>query len=309
MPNKLNQEIYDKIIQLYQQGTNTQANIARACGCSVDTVRRTLQKAGFLESKLSQKLQNIYEKVIQDFNNGLYCRDIASKYQVDEHSIYKILDKAGIKRQTGYHSNCQEDYFEKIDNPNKAYLLGFITADGAIVNDILSIEVHKDDKDVLDFAKSQINPQATLTPTRDCYKVTFGAKKLGKDLAKYGIVQNKSKILKTVPEDLIPSEFLPYYFRGLIDGDGCVHKDGRLSIYSGSKDFIENVQHILIRDVGVTPLKIYQGTTYFISWSSKKDKQLLFDYLYKNLDATFYYQRKYLRLKENINYANTEVTN
>lgn len=306
---KLSQEVYDKIIILYQKGNITQADIAKECNCSTDTVRRILQKAGILESKLSKKLQDIYENVVQDYNNGLYCKDIANKYKVDEHSVYKILDKAKIKRKTGYHSNCQENYFERIDNPHKAYLLGFITADGAIVNDILSIEVHKDDIDILKFAKSQINPKASLTPTRDCYKVSFGAKSIGKDLAKYGVVQNKSKIIKSVPKDLIPSELLQYYFRGLIDGDGCIHKDGRLSIYSGSKDFIEDVQHILIEKLGLTKLQVYHGTTYFISWSSKKDKQLLFNYLYKNLNATFYYKRKYQRLKENINHANTEVTN
>ena len=305
---RLSQEIYNKIISLYQEGNITQKKIAQICNCSTDTVRRTLQRAGILEVKLSEKLQKIYNNVIQDFNDGLYCKDIAIKYQVDEHSIYKILDKAGIKRQGGYHSNCKEDYFKQIDNPHKAYLLGFITADGAIVNEVLSIEVHKEDVDILNFAKSQINPQATLTPTRDCYKVTFGAKALGRDLAKYGIVQNKSKILKNVPIKYIPKNLLPYYFRGLIDGDGCIHKDGRLSIYSGSKDFIKAVQKILIQELNLSKLKIYQGTTYFISWSSKKDKQLLFKYLYNNLEATFYYKRKYLRLKENINYANTEVT-
>lgn len=306
---KLSQEIYDKIITLYSKGNITQLEISKQCNCSVDTVRRTLQRAGILESRLSKKLQNIYNKVIQDFNNGMYCKDIAVKYNVDEHSVYKILDKAGIKRQTGYHSNCQEDYFKQIDNPHKAYLLGFITADGAIVNEVLSIEVHKDDVDILNFAKAQINPKATLTPTRDCFKVSFSAKALGRDLAKYGIVQNKSKIIKRVPTEFIPENLLPYYFRGLIDGDGCVHKDGRLSIYSGSKDFIEDVQSILIKELGLTKLKVYQGTTYFISWSSKKDKELLFNYLYKNLEKTFYYKRKYLRLKENINHADTEVTN
>ena len=306
---KVDEERNNKIIELYNKGNITQAKIASECKCSVDTVRRVLQKVGILESKLSKKLQNIYNEVVQDFNQGLYCKELAIKYKVDEHSIYKILDKAGIKRQTGYHSNCKEDYFKNIDTPNKAYLLGFITADGTVVNNILSIEVHKDDVDILNFAKSEINPKASLTPTRDCIKVTFGAKAIGKDLAKYGIVQNKSKILERVPINYIPQELLCYYFRGLIDGDGCIHKDGRVSIYSGSKKFIEDVQNILINILGLSRLKIYEGTTYFISWSSQKDKQLLFNYLYNNLNATFYYKRKYIRLKENINHANTEVTN
>lgn len=306
---KLSQEIYQKIIELYQQKQLTQAEIAKNCGCSVVTVRRTLQRFGLKETKLSPRLQLIYKQVVDGFQQGQYCKELAQQYKVDEHSIYKILDKAGIKRQTGYHSNCDLTYFQVIDTPHKAYLLGFITADGAVVNDILSIEVHQDDIDVLNFAKEQINPLATLTPTRNCIKVTFGAKALSRDLAKYGIVQNKSKILKEVPLSLIPKELLPFYFRGLIDGDGCIHKDGKISIYSGSEDFIRHVQQILVQEAGVKLLKIYKGTTFFITWTSKEDKEKLFHYLYDDLNATFYYKRKYNRLNNNLNYANTEVTN
>lgn len=304
---KLSQETYDKIVELYQQKF-TQTIIAQECKCSVDTVRRTLQKVGLLETKLSPKLQAIYDSVVAGFNEGKYCKELANEYQVDEHSIYKILDKAGIKRQTGYRSKCNETYFSSINNPHKAYLLGFITADGTIVNEVLSIEVHKDDIAVLEFAKTQINPSATLTPTRDCFKVTFGAKALARDLSKYGIIQNKSKLIKQVPIDLIPRSLLPFYFRGLIDGDGCIHKDGRIAIYSGSRDFIEHVQNILIQEAQVKKLGIYEGTTFFIQWGSREDKEKLFHYLYNDLNATFYYKRKYDRLNEILNNANTEVT-
>lgn len=304
---KLSQETYNKIVELYQQKL-TQTMIAQECKCSVDTVRRTLQKVGLLETKLSPKLQAIYDNVVAEFNKGKYCKELANEYQVDEHSIYKILDKAGIKRQTGYHSKCNETYFSSIDNPHKAYLLGFITADGAIVNEVLSIEVHKNDIAVLEFAKTQINPDATLTPTRDCFKVTFGAKALARDLSKYGIIQNKSKLIKQVPIDLIPQHLLPFYFRGLIDGDGCIHKDGKIAIYSGSKNFIEHVQNILVQEAQVKKLRIYEGTTFFIQWGSREDKEKLFQYLYNDLDATFYYERKYNRLNEILNNANTEAT-
>lgn len=305
---KISQDIQNKIIELYQTGGITKVSIAKQCNCSIDTVNRVLQKAGLMEIRISPKLQAIYNDVVQGYNNGEYCKDLAEKYKVDEHSIYKILNMAGIQRQTGYHSKCDEDYFSYIDNPNKAYLLGFITADGAIVNEVLSIEVHKDDVAILEFAKSEINPYATLTPTRDCIKVTFGAKTLSRDLAKYGIIQNKSKIIKRVPIELTPNNLLPFYFRGLIDGDGCIHKDGKVSIYSGSKDFIAHAQEILVQEVHVKKLKIYHGTTYFITWASKEDKNKLFHYLYDDLNATFYYKRKYLRLKEELNNANTEVT-
>lgn len=298
---KLSQDTINLVLNLYNQKTFTKKEIAAQAGCSIDSVNRILERNGLKEIKLSKKLQAIVEEVTLDFLKGAYCKDLAKKYNVDEHSIYKILDIKGIKRQSGYHSNCVENYFEQIDNPHKAYLLGFITADGAIVNNILSIEIHKKDKELLNFAKEQINPKATLTSHGDCLKVTFSAKKISKDLAKYGIIQNKSKILKAVPIQFIPSNLLPFYFRGLIDGDGCVGKEGKISIYSGSEDFIKNVQSILVEKVKVSKLSIYHGTTYFVSWGGKEDKIKFFHYIYDDLDATFYYKRKYERLKNALN--------
>lgn len=298
------------IIKKYSEGC-TAVQIAKEIGLHNSTISRFVKKAGISRGLKSKTRLEIEKNVVKDFSNGeMYCKELAIKYGVSVDMIYDILDKADIQRKTGYRSNCVEDYFEKIDTPHKAYLLGFITADGAVVNNILSIEVHKDDREVLEFAKQEINPEAALTPTRNCFRVSFGAKKIGQDLQKYGVVQNKSKTLKEIPIDHIPQEFLPFYFRGLVDGDGCILKDGSLAIYSGSKDFIQSVQEILIQEANVSRLKIYHGTAYFIAWRGKEDKKKLYNYLYKDLNKTFYYQRKYSRLKDFIlNYANTEVNN
>ena len=139
---KISDETKQYIIELFQTGKYKKIEIAKQCNCSTDTVNRVLQKNGLMTINFSPKIQAIENNIIEDFmKNKLYCKDIAKKYKIDEHTIYRILDKHGIKRQTGYHSNCIEDYFENIDTPDKAYILGFLTADGAVVNDVLSIEV------------------------------------------------------------------------------------------------------------------------------------------------------------------------
>ena len=286
------------IIERYSNG-ETAVAISKDIGISNSTISRFVKKIGISRGRQTKKTLDIEKDVVKDFQeNNLYCEDLAKKYEVDVHTIYRILDKYNIKRQTGYHTKCDISYFEQIDNPHKAYLLGFITADGAVVNNILSIEVHDDDIEVLKYAQQQINPQATITKCKGrlTSKISFGAKKIGEDLAKYGIVQNKSKIIKNVPLNFIPQKYLKYYFRGLIDGDGCVLENGRLSIYSGSKEYIEDVQRILIKELNLSQTSIYHGTTYFCSWSSKEDRKKLFNYLYDNLNECFYYERKYSRL-------------
>ena len=286
------------IIERYING-ETAVAISKDLGLSNSTISRCGKKIGISRGYQSKRSLDIEKDVLKDFQeNNLYCEDLAKKYKVDVHTIYRILNKYNIKRQSGYHTNCDQNYFEQIDNPHKAYLLGFITADGAVVKNVLSIEVHDKDIRVLEYAREQINPKATITKCkgRSTSKISFGAKKIGRDLAKYGVVQNKSKIIKKVPIDLIPHQYLKYYFRGLIDGDGCILKNGKVSIYSGSKEYIQDVQRILIEELNLSQNSIYHGTTYFCAWGSKEDRKKIYHYLYDDLNSCFYYKRKYDRL-------------
>lgn len=115
--------------------------------------------------------------------------------------------------------------------------------------------------------------------------------------------------MNPVPYEEIPQELLKYYFRGLIDGDGSISLEGHISIYSGTKSFIENIQQILSKEIGVSVLGIYYGTSYFTTWSSEKDRRIFYNYLYgEDLEKTYYYERKMNRLKNSLNLqANSEV--
>lgn len=286
------------------------------------TVSRVIKNAGISRGKGHVKEKDDIKKIVlKKYVDEKYSTftSLAKEYGLSDRTVSAWVKQAGIKKKqnSGQISHCNEDYFEIIDTPNKAYLLGFITADGSVTGrnktkepTCCSIEVKDNDKEVLLFAKQEINPEATITTCnygkKHNVRVSFNSKKLCGDLSKYGIVQNKSLILEKVPINLIPKKLLQFYFRGLIDGDGCIHKNGGVSIYSGSKKFIESVQEILISEIKLTSLSIYHGTSYFISWTSKKDREKLFQYLYSNLNDTFYYERKYLRLYNSL-YDNTEV--
>lgn len=306
-------------IERYLKG-ETARNIAKDYPLITEgTISRYIKEQGYSRGKGKQKrIEDLKSIIIKEYLEDKYATftSLSKKYQISDRTISKIIQSEGIKvkNPVGKISHCNEDYFEQIDTPNKAYLLGFITADGAVTGrkntTCLSVEVKDNDIDIIYFFQKEINPNATIT---SCHydkktnsRISFNSKKLCNDLQKYGIVQNKSKIIEKVPTELIPKNLLCYYFRGLIDGDGCIHKDGTVSIYSGNRQFIESVQNILVQEINVKKLRIYQGTSYFISWGSKEDKQKLFNYLYSNLEATFYYKRKYERLYKNL-YDNTEI--
>ena len=318
MKTKITQDILDIWKTRYLNG-ETARNIWQDYKdlCAECTVERHIKQMGISRGRgVKYNIEQNKNNIIQEYLTSNYTsQELGEKYDCNEHTICEILKQAGIELHPGKRSSCNEKYFEVIDSPNKAYLLGFITADGAIIgkyNSSCAIEVHEKDKALIEFAQAEINPNATITKCisekKHNYRINFSSKKICQDLEKYGIVPNKSKIIETIPERLIPNNLLRYYFRGLIDGDGCIHANGSISIYSGSELFIKNVQECLVRLLNVSKLGIYHGTTYFISWTKYSDRQKLYDFLYKNcLNDTFYYPRKYQRLYDSL-YDNTQIT-
>ncbi len=131
------------------------------------------------------------------------------------------------------------DYFERIDSRNKAYFLGFIAADGAIVRNkgsnvrTLTITIHSKDRHLLEKFKEEINSSKPI------YSITYKSKILSsyklnvdhvrfttsqrlfiENLENLGITSNKSLTMLDLLTS-IPDEFKPAFIIGYFDGDGC----------------------------------------------------------------------------------------
>ena len=69
--------------------------------------------------------------------DGLTCTEIAKKFAAKPDTISKYLKEWGIQLKGNRTKNrrLKEDYFFEINTPQKAYFLGLLFADGAVVND------------------------------------------------------------------------------------------------------------------------------------------------------------------------------
>ena len=93
-----------------------------------------------------------------------------------------------------------EDYFEVIDTPEKAYFLGFIFADGCLIDNPkeyrykLNIKIHNKDEDILERFISLLDSEVKIwrSRKRDISEVGFSSKKMIHDLKNIGIHQNKT---------------------------------------------------------------------------------------------------------------------
>ena len=152
------------------------------------------------------------------------------------------------------------DYFEKIDNGRKAYLLGFLIADGSIISQKVNKQLNhiiiclkEIDIEVLEFFKSEICPNANIQIStnkngyRTC-KIQWTSEKMVKDLAQYMSSLHRKSFDTDfmVNLDNIPAEYFRDFFRGFMDADGTIKNNfPKIELLFNSKTFAESFKEKL----------------------------------------------------------------
>ena len=216
-------------------------------------------------------------------------------------------------------------YFDNIDSYAKAYIVGFIAADGALVNTktttTLTITIKYEDKAILEFIKSEIGNEHKLleikrpssfdnTKTIHHIRYCISDKNITLALNNLGITNNKSLSMGNIIEN-IPYKYRDAFIIGYFDGDGSVTiRDGKYpnskgilckdySLYiqiRGTKDFLLGICSHLKIDSS----HIHQNDSIpHLSFANKKDTYRFFQ-CYQHLP--FYYERKYNKFLQRINH-------
>jgi hypothetical protein len=190
-----------------------------------------------------------------------------------------------------------ENYFEKIDTEDKAYFLGLIASDGCVINNnirkMLTLKLHTKDKHILEKMLSSIDSEGEIWShkQRNMCEIKFSGNKILKDLEKYNIIQNKTKLLK-YPE--IDYHMEKHFIRGYFDGDGCIRinhdkRDGSvrgdLRIVSGSIPMLETINQKMNQLFNTNINKLYgpKDKDYkYIGWAGMTDIEKIYYGLYDN---------------------------
>lgn len=199
-------------------------------GVSHEIVRHRIasfaqESTRYVSSANKQKINiNNDEDCINAYLDGLSMKKISEKSNgmYTEWDIYKILNNNNIERRNlGRRGIINSNYFEIINTPEKAYLLGFIMADGNIRRDSPQIIItQKEDEQwyLLNMIKTFIQPEAKT--------LSFQDKKIWGDIVNKGIIPNKTyEFNETHVEllwDSIDKQYIYDFLRGLLDGDGSI---------------------------------------------------------------------------------------
>jgi len=145
------------------------------------------------------------------------------------------------------HPNLRIDYFEKINTKEKAYWLGFLYADGYLVEYPNRAEIRlklkiRDEGTIDKFCDAlQLNKSKKEYPTDEAghrqTMIRFTCMKVSNDLIRHGLKFRKSKTIEypKLPRTSLELAFLLGYF----DGDG---RRNTTKISSGSERFLKQVK-------------------------------------------------------------------
>ena len=174
-----------------------------------------------------EQLLEIYEK--ECIQNKLRYSEVKKKYNIPrgtlDYWIRQKYNKTADKRL--YKAN--DDFFDSIDSEIKAYLLGFLYADGYLANDgRMGIRLKIDDCEIIKLIQHYICPNNPIEYTNNqnfkrkpqC-SIRWKSKQMYNRLKELGFCIDKthteSDIFKYIPEDM---KF--HFIRGFFDGDGHI---------------------------------------------------------------------------------------
>lgn len=261
---------------------------------------------------------NIYQRISEKdvsiiremYVSGHTARQIHNLYSnICENTIIKIVKDGGIEiRKAKRFTKINESFFETIDSPEKAYILGLLITDGYVTypnrdgrSPSWGITLQSQDLHILNDIKSALNTDKKICKrihnNSEEYYLIITSQKMVDDLSKYGVVPRKSK---TTRLPIISQKYMPDLIRGIFDGDGCVAKTGVCS-FCGNEQMISDIKNFLVSNLGISNNKIsnrhnskinseYMDVFAFY-FSSKDDKIKFYNYIYYS-DSVICLKRK-----------------
>lgn len=222
--------------------------ISKVYNCCDGTIYRRLKEFNLPLPRKRSKRWITKEMLSEQLSKGLTGMEIAKNLHCALSTVDRLchtyeLPMPVIKHTRARSKTFDTRFFKTIDSEEKAYMLGFISADGGRDRNWgIKISLHPKDTEILEkFAKilnCNYGPELVEHGTR--IKLALYDIDMVKDLEQYGVVERKTFTLpfaKNVPEHLIP-----HYFRGMFDGDGSIARvKGQAHFVCGSDAFIEGL--------------------------------------------------------------------
>lgn len=265
-------------------------------------------------SDFSERINSLYKegKNAQEISKILNFRYSQPVYNYFKKMGWKRLSRSEYKHHTTYTVN--QDFFSRIDTEEKAYILGFILADGNINTKNYSIRISLQDSDYKLLEKIREAMKSTHPIKRNILKenpykksnnkilkqcsLKINGKTLIEPLQKMGILNNKTYTLDSSIVKYIDDKVMRHFLRGYLDGDGNITWGKKYSSgykyliqVCGNKDFLLGSFQKYFPSNCSLYKDNYSKQCYIWKIASKKEVLKFLNYIYS--DSTIYLERKY----------------
>ena len=304
-------ELYNRIdllipeIKKMLDNKKSLTEIAQHYGFFKDTLCNYLDKKG-IRKKRQRKIyfsNDILEYAFKRCKNGESVASVAKELNINDETLAKdLLQKYDYKPGSDGKKYCDSNYFEKINTKEKAYWLGFFSADGYVNQNTRNIEFCLKDKESVFLFKEALKSKHKIScKDGKYYRVSIKDKKMSEDLLSLNLDNNKTYNY-SIPINKIPKKLISHFLRGYFDGDAYIGINNQnkiiISITEASNKVMIDIQKILKKELNIDfNIKYNKRNLYVFSITGKKAEKVL-EYVYKNSNKKIRLERKYKKYKD-----------
>ena len=182
-----------------------------------------------------------------------------------------------------------------------SYLLGIAYSDGSVSNRSFSLELHKNDSDViykLEKWLKSVGLFPKISFRHDKYiRLRVHSVVLVEVLNRYGIMRNKTYLSESIPKAVYSDHFL----RGFFDGDGGIQiskKRPNVTFYSNKEVILYQICELIEIEANIERKTIRRKSRAYSVTYYSHDAMSLLEYMYS--DPIIYMDRKFTRYSNHI---------
>ncbi len=226
--------------------------------------RGLYQSPGGLRIYTEEEEMAIIKGYVEDLEQVI---PLSKRFKVAQRTITGILRAHGIRIRTGNDSDIvpyslNKRYFERVDTQEKAYLLGFLFADGSVSAKSNGITIGINDVEVLNFFVKELaleGKEYYYNPNHEkCITLSFSCREMKEDLLNLGCNPSKTFTLTFPGFEKISKELFRHFIRGYFDGDGSITVTERTkqAHLVSSTIFCNQIKEILQNDFNIKCSKV-----------------------------------------------------
>lgn len=286
-------ETEEQVLRLYDGGA-TWKRITEQAGVSSRTIAKILTHAERELSRKPESTDGSVQLILDLYASGHSTRSIGAKLKISKSTVNGVLVRNGIEVRKA--EGCKNPtFFQSVSSQEKAYWLGFISADGCIVatprhpeGDHLAVSLNIRDRGHLAKLRDALGANASVrTGIQSGFgkqtgfaTLAVGSRELTDDLVRLGVTPRKSTTMQPWEG---PAHLMRHYWRGMVDGDGSLARKGE-NLYTvflcGSEACVRGFAAWAAELCGTTAKPYTRTGCWYISISGRHQVRKLVQALY-----------------------------